>query len=138
MNPYDPLTPHDPFPIAPRHGAVVDGSRLSLQWEESPGADAYAIEIAEDQEFHHVIYTRELPASALALEVDETLPTDDRTLYWRVSAGNAQGWSEGERIESFIAGTPEQAGRFVDPDEVEPFGPIEAILRHPIDPGSPS
>ena len=127
MTPH-PHAPHDPFPITPHHGAVVDGSRVTLTWEPSDGADTYAVEIAEDQSFHHIVHAREVPAPALALDLDQTLPTDDRTLFWRVSAGNAIGWSEGERIESFISGTPEQAGRFVEPDEGEPFGPVVALL----------
>jgi hypothetical protein len=107
---------------------VVDGTHVTLQWEPSPGAQTYAVEVAEDQAFHHVIFSREVPATSLSLRVDDTFAADDRTLFWRVSAGNTQGWSEGERIESFISGTPEQAGRFAEPDEKEPFGPVVALL----------
>ena len=128
MNAPDPLAPHDPYPVAPQHEAVVDGKHVTLRWEPAEGADLYAVEVAEDQQFHNVIFARELPATVLTLAVDDTFAADDRTLYWRVSAGNARGWSEGERIESFISGTPEQAGRFVEPDEKEPFGPVVALL----------
>lgn len=123
-----PLAPHDPFPIGPRHEGVIDGGHVVLSWEPAAGAEAYAVEIAEDPEFHRVVFTREVPSGMTTLEIAEPFPTDDRTLYWRVSAGNSNGWSEGERIESFISGTAEQAGRFVEPEEREPFGPLAALI----------
>jgi hypothetical protein len=128
--------PQDPYPVAPLNGAVVDGTRVSLQWEPSDGATSYAVDIAEDPEFQNVIFAQELPASATQVTLGRSFPTDDRTLYWRVSAANAHGWSEGERVESFTSGTSEQVGHFPDPDEAEPFGPIEALLRHVTNPGS--
>jgi hypothetical protein len=121
-------SPHDPHPIGPRHEAVVDGARVTFSWAPAADAEAYALEVAEDPEFHHVLLAREVPADMTTFTVDEPLPTDDRTLFWRVSAGNGKGWSEGERIESFISGTADQAGRFVDPDAREPFGPVAALL----------
>jgi hypothetical protein len=115
---------------------VVDGTRVTLRWEPSDGAQRYAVDIAGDPEFQDIIFSKELPAAAVELTVDRSFPTDDSTLYWRVSAANANGWSEGERVESFISGTSEQVGHFPDPDEAEPFGPIEALLRHVTNPGS--
>ena len=118
----------DPFPLDPNHADVVDGAHVTLRWEAVDGAEAYAVDVAEDPEFHDVLFTREVPASTVELAVDVPFPSDDRTLYWRVSAGNALGWSGGGRIESFTSGSPDQAGHFADPDEDEPFGPFASLL----------
>ena len=128
MNAPQSLAPHDPYPIRPRHEGVIDGANVVLSWEPTPGAERYAIEIAEDAEFHRVVFAREVPSEMTSLTLDQSFPADDRTLFWRVSAGNSFGWSEGERIESFISGTPSQAGHFVEPEEKEPFGPLAALL----------
>ena len=123
-----PHAPLDPYPLEPNHADVVDGAHVTLRWEPAAGAESYAVDVAEDPEFHRVVFTREVPAPTVELAVDVPFPADGRTLYWRVSAGSALGWSRGGRIESFTSGRPDQAGRFPDPDDEEPFGPFASIL----------
>ena len=126
------LPPHDPYPLDPRHEHVVDGAHVALRWEPAEGAAAverYRVQIALDPDFYEVVFEQDVPAGATTLIVQRHFPEDDRTFYWRVLAGNDGGWSEGARIESFISGTAAQVGRFADPDEAEPFGPVAALFR---------
>ena len=120
--------PPDPYPLDPHHAGVVDGSHVLLRWEPAPEAETYAIEIADDPEFSDILFTLEVPAALTEFAVPVPFPGDDRTFYWRVSAGNAEGWSEGARIESFTSGTAGQVGRFPEPDEAEPFGPLASLI----------
>ena len=46
--------------------------------------------MAEGPGFDPVLFEQELPAWATALVVRQRLPEDDRTLYWRAQAGDAQ------------------------------------------------
>lgn len=123
------LPPHDPYPIDPHHEHVVDGSHVVLRWEPTADAARYRVQIALDPDFYEVVFEQDVPAETTALVARQHFPEDDRTFYWRVLAGNDGGWSEGARIESFISGTAAQVGRFADPDEDEPFGPVAALFR---------
>ena len=119
----------DPFPLEPHHANVVDGAHVALRWEPTENTERYHVQIAHDPDFQEVVFEQELPADMVALIVRHHFPEDDRLYYWRVRAGNAQGWSAGERIESFTSGTAEQVGHFPDPDETEPFGPIAGLFE---------
>jgi hypothetical protein len=121
--------PPDPYPLDPHHEHVVEGAHVTLRWEPAEGSERYRVQVALDPDFYEVVYEQDLPAAQTSLLVPRPFPEDDRTLYWRALAENADGWSEGARIESFICGTAAQVGRFADPDEAEPFGPVAALFR---------
>lgn len=123
-----PHTPHDAYPLDPHHAGVVDGTHVVLRWEPCGDAETFAIEVAEDPEFHTIVYSHEVPGTVTEFAVPVPFPDDDRLLYWRVSAGNAEGWSEGARIESFISGTAAQAARVPEPEDGEPFGPLPSLI----------
>jgi hypothetical protein len=123
-----PATPHDPQLLAPREGAVVGGHHVTLRWETAEAADRYLVQIATDAAFGEVIFEQEVPCETVALVVRRHFPEDDGLFYWRVRAGDAGGWSEGEHIEAFTSGTAEQVGRFAVPDIDEPFGPVAALF----------
>jgi hypothetical protein len=120
--------PHDPQPIAPREGEVVDGHHVILRWENEEAARRYCVQIAATSDFKSVEFEQEVPAGTTALAVRRHFPDDDRVYYWRVLAGNAEGWSEGDHIEAFTSGTADQVGRFAVPDVAEPFGPVAALF----------
>ena len=121
-------TPHDAYPLSPHHAAVVDGAHVTLRWEPDENAEQYAVEIAEDPEFHRIVFSQEVPPDVTDLVVPTPFPDDDRTLYWRVSTEVAGAWSEGARIESFTSGTASQVGHFPVPNDQEPFGPVPSLL----------
>jgi hypothetical protein len=123
------LPPHDPRPLDPHHAHVVDGAHLALRWARAEGAERYRVQVALDPGFYEVVFEQDVPGAQKALLVPRPFPEDDRTFYWRALAGNAHGWSEGARIESFISGSAAQVGRFADPDEAEPLGPVAALFR---------
>ncbi len=123
-----PRTPHDAYPLDPHHAAVVDGTHVALRWEPSDDAETYAIEVSEDPEFRTIVYTHEVPGTETEFIVPVPFPEDDRLLYWRVSAGNAEGWSAGARIESFISGMADQAALSPEPEDSEPYGPLPSLL----------
>ena len=122
------VAPHDPVPLDPHHEHIGDGAHLVLRWEPAPGAARYRVQIALDPGCNDVVYELDLPATMTAHAVRQHVPEDDRMFYWRTLASNAGGWSEGERIESFISGRAEQVDRFADPSESEPLGPIGALF----------
>lgn len=120
--------PHDAQPLAPREGEVVDGHHVALRWEDAEAADRYRVQIATGPDFRDITFEQEVPGGTTALVVRRHFPDDDRLFFWRVCAGNAEGWSGGDRIEAFTSGTAEQVGRFAVPDVDEPFGPVAALF----------
>ena len=120
--------PHDPLPVAPCEGAVVDGRHVLLRWEAAETADRYCVQIASGSDFREVLFEQEVPGGTTALVVRRHFPDDDQTFYWRALAGNAEGWSAGDHVEAFTSGTAGQVGRFVVPDVSEPFGPVAALF----------
>ena len=121
-------TPHDPLPIAPREGEVVDGHHVLLRWEPSESADRYCVQIAATPDFRTIDFEQEVPSGTTALVVRRHFPEDDRLYFWRVLAGSAEGWSEGDHVASFTSGTADQVGHFAIPDVDEPFGPVAALF----------
>lgn len=122
-------SPYDPFLLDPRHQHDIDGAHLALRWEPAPGAVRYRVQIALDPEFFDVVLEQDLPPRTEALVVRQRFPAVGRTFYWRALAGNARGWSEGDRVESFVCGSADQGGRFVAADEAGYFGPVAALFR---------
>lgn len=120
--------PHDPWLVAPREGEVVDGHHVSLRWQADDPADRYCVQIATGPDFRDVLFEQEVPPGTTALVVRRHFSDDDSLYYWRVLAGNAEGWSGGDHIEAFTSGTAEQVGHFVVPDVAEPFGPVAALF----------
>lgn len=120
--------PRDPQPLAPLEGSVVDGHHITLRWEGRASAERYRVQIADTSDFRDVVFEQDVPAGTTALVVRRHFPDDDQLFYWRVLAGNAEGWSEGDDIESFTSGTADQVGRFAVPDAAEPFGPVAALF----------
>ncbi len=119
----------DPDLLEPRHGHVADGAHLAFHWAPVPDARRYRVQVAEGPGFDDVLFEQELPAWATALVVRQRLPEDDRTLHWRVQAGDDAGWSPGGHVERFLSGRADQVGMFADPDESEPFGPVAALFQ---------
>lgn len=107
---------------------MVDGQHVTLRWETADAADHYRVQIAAGPDFHDVLFEQEVPGGTTALVVRRHFPDDDRLFYWRVRAGNAEGWSEGDHVEAFTSGTADQVGRFAVPDTAEPFGPVAALF----------
>lgn len=120
--------PRDPWLIAPRESEVVDGQHVLLRWEPAADAVRYRVQIATGSDFGDILFEQEVPAGSTALVVRRHFPEDDSLYYWRVLAGNAEDWSEGEHVETFTSGTADQVGRFIVPDEAEPFGPVAALF----------
>ena len=118
----------DPRPLDPHHAEITDGAHVVLRWEPVAAAERYRVQIAADSDFSEIAFEQDLPAEMTALVVQQHFPDDDRAFFWRVLAGDGDGWSGGDRIESFTSGTPEQVGHFADPDASEPFGPVAGLF----------
>ena len=122
--------PAAPVLAAPQEEALVNGEEVTLRWEPVESADAYLVEVAEDAAFQEVIVQEEVQDTTLALEA---LPTDGDLYYWRVLAHRAGQWSHGDRIESFVSVTAEQArtaaeGEGEAPNKSEDYGPAPALF----------
>ncbi len=117
--------PHDPRPLNPVDGHVVDGTHVVLRWEAAAGAERYRVQIALGADFRDLVYQEDLPGAATALVVHQRCPDEGRTYHWRALAGNAEEWSAGEHAASFVCGG---AASEPYPGVTEPFGPIAALF----------
>lgn len=119
-----------PRPVFPREAAIVDGRAVTFRWEPVEEASAYRLEVANDAAFESVAFEEEVPADTTTLTVTDVFPTDDQTFFWRILAKNEEGWSRGERIESFVSGTREEVAQHIEvPDETEEVGPVGGLMQ---------
>ncbi len=116
-----------PALLAPKNGEVLDGRSVRFEWEPEPEATSYLLEVATDAGFEDVVLEQEISGRS-SLTVSNVFSTDDTLYYWRVLAANEAGWSNGDKVESFIAAAPDapllHAG---SPDES--FGPLAGLAR---------
>lgn len=116
-----------PALVAPREADVVYGREVTFQWGEVDDADAYTLEVASDAKFSNVVMREDVGAET-AVTVGEYFPTDNSTFFWRVIARSDDGESRGERVESFIAATEEDAARSLSTPN-EDMGPVTELVR---------
>ena len=118
-----------PAPLDPANGAVVDGASVTFRWEAVEGATEYLLEVATDAgpqaseiDFEDLAFEQRVEGGKTALTVANVFGTDGDRFYWRVLANSDLGWSNGDRVESFIAATAEQAGAHLarPEDDVDP------------------
>lgn len=119
--------PTSPQLVTPREAEIVDGRAVTFEWEPVDAARAYLLEVAADTAFEAIFAEEEVPAGTTTLTVADVFPTDEQTFFWRVLAKNRHGWSRGERVESFVSGTPADVRQDLQvPDEA--FGPMEGLI----------
>ena len=121
--------PPSPALVSPREAAVVDGSEVTFEWRPVESADEYRLQVAPDTTFETLVVDEAVDEAA-KMTVADVFPTDEQTFFWRVLAGNEAGWSHGERVESFVSATAEEAEKAVAvPDEEEDLGPVTELVR---------
>jgi len=119
-----------PRPVAPREATIVDGREVTFEWRPVEGAKAYRLQVARDTAFNTVVFEQDVPADTTALTVADFFPMDEQTYFWRILAKNEKGWSRGDRVESFVSGTPEDVQQHIrTPDQDESYGPVTELVR---------
>ncbi len=97
------ITP--PILAAPDHLQALPNKRPTLDWDDSPNAASYTIQISANPNFRRAL-TQTVRVSTFTLQRDLLANT---TYYWRVRANpqsgafGPSGWSE---VRSFITGNP--------------------------------
>ena len=107
-NKFIPPPPKDPWPLTPANEEILDGSRVTFAWEPVEGAREYRLQVARDSTFEDVIREETISGDTTTYG-PIALPQDDQTYYWRVIVRTDTGTSPGDRVESFVSSTPEQA-----------------------------
>lgn len=107
--------PGAPELVAPRNSEIISGESVRFEWEPVEDAFEYQIEVASDSSFETVVFEENV-GDRTEVEAPDALPADGQTYYWRVLARDDTGWSSGDRVESFVSGTPED---------------VEEVTRHP-------
>jgi len=113
--------------VAPREAEVVFGREVTFHWDAVDGADAYTLQVASDAKFSDVVLQEDV-GDQTAVTVGEYFPTDNSTFFWRVIARGPDAESRGERIESFIAASEEDASRALSSPDEE-MGPVTELVR---------
>ncbi|PEN14360.1 hypothetical protein CRI94_04820 [Longibacter salinarum] len=116
-----------PALVSPRGAEVVYGREVTFQWDDVDGADAYTLQVSSDAKFNNVVL-REDVGKQTAVTVGDYFPTDNSTYFWRVIARGNGGETPGERIESFIAATEQDANRVIS-SPAEEMGPATQLVR---------
>ncbi len=120
----DPPSP--PTPVGPVDATTVDGQEVTFAWNPSREADRYRLQIAKSAQFDDLVLDEEV-GNETAVTVGNQLPTDGQTFFWRVVAGSDAGWGEPSEVESFIAGTEEEAEQ--DLVKADDSGPVTGLAR---------
>jgi len=120
----DPPSP--PTLVGPVDATVVDGHEVTFAWKPSRTADQYRLQVAKTAQFEDLILDEEV-GNETAVTVGNQFPTDGQTYFWRVVAGSYAGWGEPSSVESFIAGTEEEAEQ--DLLDEAGTGPVTGLAR---------
>ncbi|HET6568677.1 MAG TPA: hypothetical protein VFG50_11985 [Rhodothermales bacterium] len=122
--------PTDPVPISPANEVILSGDAVTFRWEAVKDVLEYRFQIAEETDFAECLLDEAVPAQDTSATISGRFPTDDETFFWRVLARTEAGWSRGERVESFVSGTPEQAAlHMARPDDDRRLGPFVEMVR---------
>lgn len=100
--------PSSPELVAPREAAVVNGNEVTFTWRPVETADAYRLQVAATASFDEILFEETLE-DVTSVTIGGLFPTDGQTFFWRVLARTDGMWSEGKRMESLVAATPEEA-----------------------------
>jgi len=122
--------PTDPVPISPANEVILSGDTVTFRWEPVVDALEYRFQIAEETDFVELLLDEVVPAQDTSATISGRFPSDDETFFWRVLVRTEAGWSRGERVESFVSGTPEQAALHMGrPDDDRRLGPFVEMIR---------
>jgi hypothetical protein len=91
--------PAAPYLISPPDSFISSAPYLSFDWSDVTDADNYAVEIASDEQFNDVV---EEDSTLTVSEYQNVDSLPDAEYYWRVRAGNANGWSPYSEVRMFI------------------------------------
>ncbi len=125
-----PSTLTDPVLIAPRHGAPVDVSDLTFEWESVELARGYVLQVSQDTSFEHIVIDERV-GDVNRYDASGRFPDDRSQFYWRVMSESGGETSSGEHVESFIGMTASdlEAAPDVEPDKDESLGPTRRAFR---------
>lgn len=113
----------------PVEAEVIDGQDVTFVWEPVESASTYILQVADTASFDDVMLEESFD-DATAATVTGFFPTDHRTFFWRVLASNDDGTSRGERVESFISATADDAQTHAGlPEQDEDMGPVTELVR---------
>ena len=132
--------PAAPHLIEPINKSLVDTSVALLRWQQQPDAISYTIEISKDSLFG-ALYLSESDM-VQSFYTFSNVPANS-SLYWRVRAWNAGGWSEYSQTGHFDAGihatpviwekiSPPELDFHVRDIKVNPWGYIFAVCEDSI------
>lgn len=93
--------PAIPSLSSPANGATVAGSEITLSWTSVAGATKYQSQLSRDSSFGSVITGNEQSSNSTRWT---GFPSDGSRWYWRVRAGNSQGWSSWSGSRHFFNG----------------------------------
>ena len=84
-SPAEVATDEAPQPMQPVDGAPVDGSAAIFTWSPPQQAARYEIQVAPEPDFQTIVVGLSVEPST-SLTLYDALPTDGRTLHWRLRA----------------------------------------------------
>lgn len=114
---------------APREAAVVNGDEITFVWESVDEADAYVLQVARTARFNDIV-VEERFEDETAVTIVNTFPTDNQTFFWRVLTGKNETFTRGDRVESFIAASEEDARKHhASASRSEDLGPATELVR---------
>lgn len=120
--------PSRPTLVTPRDATVVYGREATFAWEAQPSATAYRLQIAPTTRFEDLVVDEEV-GDETAVTVGNQLPTDGQTFFWRVVAGNETGWGAASEIESFVAGSEDEAEQTLPRGAATDEEPVTELAR---------
>ena len=84
--------PSAPTLISPDDGATVDGSSITFKWNPSTSATKYWLGVATDPAFSLSTLMFTADVGDLTEYIVTGFSNNGSTYYWRVNAGNSNGW----------------------------------------------
>jgi hypothetical protein len=95
--------PAAPTLLTPANGSTVNGTVVNFTWTAPTGATQYWFQISTNSSFTSLLLDQNI-GNYVSGNVSN-MPNNGTTLYWRIKAGNASGWSSYSGYWSFKNGT---------------------------------
>ncbi len=94
------MLPEAPALASPADSAVVSGDTVTFQWDASPGADRYRLDVGTDPSWTAGTLKFSGDVGAATQFTDTGYTNDGTTYCWRVRAGNEAGWCSEDDADS--------------------------------------
>ncbi|MEW6607133.1 MAG: hypothetical protein AB1414_06715 [bacterium] len=94
--------PNPPTLSSPPNGSNAPGTVVQFRWNPSPGANNYWLQVSLNSNFTQLVFDKAI-GNYIGVNLSG-FPDNGTKYWWRVKAGNVEGWSSWSSVWNFTNG----------------------------------